>query len=107
MRTPEGPKYNQDDQIVSLERSIADCNEHYRGMLDIYTKGIQILREGGTFQKEEHAKASPFELGLYDGNERVDRVFEEISMGSLTREEAIEYLQGESKRIKGLIQYKP
>lgn len=90
----------------SLEDCLEDCNEHYQGMLEVYSAAIRALRAGkdlstikSLISQSSSEKKTPYEVGVADGHKKIKRILEE----GLSSKETLEILEQETIRIERII----
>lgn len=95
------------DNASKIEKSLEDCNEHYHGILEVYSTAIKALNAGENLSTIKNSKPqfqsekkTPYEIGVADGYKNLARILEE----KLSIEEMLEILENETSRIKRIIQ---
>ena|SRR3989344_9266286 len=93
-----------------IEKAVQQCNEHYRGMIQVFEQFLEALEEKRNIDNLlvevgniKETETDPFAVGINDGVKMARRVFEGIKSENETREEAIDFFRSQIERIRSII----
>ena len=103
------------DMTEQIENSVADCDEHFRGMLQVHRQVLSLAKSDPTFDQLESLKnelekkqaslkpATPYEVGLQDGYKREINSLGQVIEGSLSIDELIDALEYEINNLRRIV----
>lgn len=98
------------ENVENIEKAFQQCDEHYRGMVQVFEQFLEALEEGKNTDdllveigNIKETRTGPFAVGVVDGVKKVRRVLEGIKSESETQEEAINFFRSQIERIRSII----